>query len=459
MVGTDVTATEVPARGGAPGFVRCLGRFDVTLLVMGGIIGSGIFMNPSVVARSLHTPFLILAAWGVGGLIALAGAFIWAELAARRPQVGGQYAYLRESLHPILGFLYGWVVLLIIVGGGMAASAITFASYFVDLTGTPISEKVLATLTLAGLTVLNCLGVRAAGTAQNLFMLLKVLAILALIACGLLFARGAPPRAPAVVPLTDSPGPLGPIAAFGAAMVPVLFAYGGWQTASFVAGEVRDPRRTLPQGLVLGTLAVVALYLAVNAACLRALGPAGLAGTHTPASDVMRAALGEPGARFIAAGIALSTVGFLSQAMLTTPRVYFAMADDGVFFRGLARLDPRSRVPVGAIALQGALAILVALSGRYEQILGYVIATDWIFFGLSACCVFVLRRRDRGADPAGARVPGHPWTTAGFVLASALVVAATIAEYPVNSLIGLAIMLAGVPVYFVWGARASTRPG
>ena len=459
MVGPDAPTSDVRPSEAASGFLRCLGRFDVTLLVMGGIIGSGIFMNPSVVARSLHTPLQILAVWVVGGLIALAGAFIYAELAARRPQVGGQYAYLRESFHPMLGFLYGWVLLLIVVGGGMAASAITFASYFVDLTGLPISERALATLTLAGLTVINCLGVRKAGTAQNLFMILKVLAIVALIGCGLLLAPGAVPSTPAAVEPLDRPGPFGLIAAFGAAMVPVIFAYGGWQTASFVAGEVRDPRRTLPQGLVLGTLAVVALYVAVNAACIRVLGPAGLAATHTPASDVMRAALGEPGARFIAAGIALSTVGFLSQAMLTTPRVYFAMADDGLFFRAMARIHPKTRVPVAAIALQGAFAIVVTLSGRYEQILGYVIATDWIFFGLSACCLFVLRRRDRGAsEAAGARVPGHPWTTAAFVVASALVVAATIAKYPVNSLIGLAILMAGVPVYFVWRGKGATRP-
>ncbi|MGH7730781.1 MAG: APC family permease [Candidatus Eiseniibacteriota bacterium] len=442
-----------------PGFARCLGRFDVTLLVMGGIVGSGIFMNPSVVARSLDTPFLMLAAWGVGGLIALAGAFVYAELAARRPQVGGQYAYLRESFHPMLAFLYGWVLLLVVQTGGMAASAITFARYFVDLTGLPIAEGVLATLVLAALTAVNCLGVRAAGTAQNAFMILKVLAIVALVACGLLVAPAAAPtaaRAAAAAPT----GSLDFVAAFGAAMVPVLFAYGGWQTASFVAGEVRDPRRTLPLGLVLGVLGVVALYLAVNAVCIRVLGEAGLAATRTPASDVMRAALGAPGARLIAAGIALSTLGFLSQAMLTAPRVYYAMADDGLFFRGLARLHRRSRVPVAAIALQGALAIVIALSGRYEQILGYVVSADWIFFGLSASCLFVLRRRDRDAEAspeAGYRVPGHPWTTAAFVVASVLVVAATFAKYPANSLIGLAILLAGVPVYLAWSARARAR--
>ena len=444
-----------------PALARRLGLFDVAMIVMGGIIGSGIFMNPSVVARLVHTPFLMLAAWTAGGLIALAGAFIYAELAARRPEVGGQYAYIREAYHPMLAFIYGWTLLLVVQTGGMAASAITFASYFLDLTHLPLADWAVALLALGGLTAINCLGVRAGGTAQNVFMVLKVLAIVSLIGCGLMVARVAAPAATATAGgLLDRPASLDLLTAFGTAMVPVLFAYGGWQTASFIAGEVRDPRRTLPRGLILGVLGVVALYLAVNWVCIRVLGPAGLAQTSTPASQVMRAALGEPGARLIAAGIALSTLGFLSQSMLTAPRVYYAMADDGLFFRGVARLHPRSRVPVVAIALQGALAAVIAVSGRYEQILNYVVSADWIFFGLSASCLLVLRRRDAreaATTAAGYAVPGHPWTTAAFIAVSALIVANTLYKYPANSLIGLAIMLAGVPVYYIWSRRRATR--
>jgi APA family basic amino acid/polyamine antiporter len=245
------------------------------------------------------------------------------------------------------------------------------------------------------------------------------------------------------------------LTALGAAMVPVLFAYGGWQTASFVTGELRDPQRTLPRALLIGVTGVVILYLAVNFVCLRTLGASGLAATTTPASAVMGVALGETGARLIAAGIAISALGFLSQGMLTAPRVYYAMADDGLFFQRVGWLHPRTRVPVVAIALQGLFAVVIALSGRYEQILNYVVSMDFIFFGLTAACVFVLRRRESRGNPAasGFRVPGHPVTTVLFIAASWLVVANTIYKYPENTAIGLGILLAGIPAYLFWQSR------
>jgi APA family basic amino acid/polyamine antiporter len=250
----------------------------------------------------------------------------------------------------------------------------------------------------------------------------------------------------------DAPRPLTTAFAFGAAMVPVLFAYGGWQTACFIAGEVREPRKNLPRGLLIGVAGVIALYLLVNFVCVRALGPRGLAGTDTPASEVMRMALGEKGATIIAIGITISTLGFLSQSILTAPRVYFAMAEDGLFFKSVAWLHPQTRVPVVAIALQGALAIIIALSGRYGQILNYVVSVDFIFFGLTAACIFVFRRRAK-AENAGYRMPGHPVTTALFVAACWIVVINTVIKYPANTVIGLLIMLAGIPVYFFWRWR------
>ncbi len=447
----DRTASAAPADGPAPALARRLGPFDATMLVMGGIVGSGIFMNPYVVARQVHTPFLILAAWAAGGVIALAGAFIYAELAARRPAVGGQYAYIREAFHPSLAFLYGWGLLLVTQSGGMAAVAVTFARYALELTGAPLADGVVAAIALALLTAVNCLGVRTGSAVQSALMVLKIAAILALVVCGLFLAGAAAP-ARAAGGLLDRPPSFDLLTAFGAALVPVLFAYGGWQTASFVAGEVREPRRNLPRGLLFGVAGVVVLYVAVNAVCIRVLGTGGLAATTTPASDVMRAALGAPGARLIAAGIAVSTFGFLAQSMLTAPRVYYAMAADGLFLPALARVHPRTRVPVAAIALQGAWATVIALSGRYEQILSYVVAVDWIFFGLAASCLFVLRRRDceSGAEPPGFRTPGHPWTTAAFVAVSALVVANTIYKYPAESAKGLGILLAGLAVYAGW---------
>lgn len=449
-----------------PSLARRLGLFDATMIVMGGIIGSGIFMNPSVVARQVTTPFLILGVWVLGGLVALIAAFIWAELAALRPEVGGQYAYLREAYHPLIAFLYGWGLLLVIQTGGMAAVAVTFARYFLELTNLRMADKAVAAMALAALTVINCLGVRAGSSVQSLLMVLKILAILGLIACGLWFIgpqRGNEPAATAGLAGSDSFLSFGLLTTIGAAMVPVLFAYGGWQTSTFVAGEIREPQRNLPRALIIGVIGVVILYLGVNFVCLRALGVSGLANTTTPASDVMRLALGETGARLIAAGIAISTLGFLSQGMLTAPRVYFAMADDRLFFRSVAKLNPKTQVPVVAIVLQGVLAIVIALWGKYEQILNYVVSVDFIFFGATAACIFVFRRRARRSAikttedaRSFARVPGHPLTTGLFVAVCWLVVINTVYKFPENTLIGLAILLAGIPAFYFWRARNKT---
>jgi APA family basic amino acid/polyamine antiporter len=238
-------------------------------------------------------------------------------------------------------------------------------------------------------------------------------------------------------------------------MVPVLFAYGGWQTASFVSGEMRNPRRDLPRGLLIGVVAVIVLYITVTYVCLRALGVDGLAATSTPASEVMRAALGDRGARLIALGIAVSTVGFLSQSILTAPRVYYAMALDGVFFRAVGKLDARTRVPVIAIVLQGVWAAVIALTGRYDQILNYVVSIDVLFFGLTGASLLIFRARGRRAhaeseNEAMVRVPWHPVTTIVFVLACWAVSATTIIQYPRNAGIGVGILLAGVVVYQLW---------
>jgi len=480
----------------APALARRLGLFDATMIVMGGIIGSGIFMNPSVVVRHVTTPFLILFVWALGGLIALAAAFIWAELAALRPEVGGQYAYLREAYHPLIAFLYGWGLLLVIQTGGMAAVAVTFARYFLELVHVPLSDAMVAVLALASLTVINCLGVRAGSTVQSLLMVLKIIAILALIVCGLYLLA---PDSSTHGGISSGTGGMGVVlsrptfnflSSIGAAMVPVLFAYGGWQTASFVSGEIREPRKNLPRALLIGVSGVVLLYLAVNFVCVYALGVSGLANTTTPASEVMRLALGPTGARAIAAGIAISTLGFLSQGMLTAPRVYFAMAEDGLFFQSVGKLHPKTKVPMLAIALQGAMAIAITLWGKYEQILNYVVSVDFIFFGATALCIFVFRRRaearplGRGSSLAEARplgrdsgptessnafpngrasapgnasritsVPGHPLTTALFVAICWLVVINTVYRYPGNTLIGLGILLAGVPAFYFWRWR------
>ena len=428
-----------------PHLVRRLGPFDVTMLVMGGIIGSGIFVNPAEVARHVGTPALIVGLWLFGGLVAMAGAFVYAELAARRPEVGGQYAYLRDAWGPMPAFLYGWSLLLVIQSGGMAAVAITFARYLLDIVDLGLPDWSVAVGALALLTAINCLGVRAGGTVQSVLMVLKIGAIGMLVLCGLLLAPAAAPS------VRTAPETLTGLGAIGAALTPVMFSYGGWQTASFVAAEMRDPRRDLARGLVFGVLGVVTLYALVALACVIVLGPDGLAASPTPASDVMRRALGPSGATLIALGIAISALGFLSQGMLTTPRVYFAMAEDRLFFSGLAKVSGATHVPLRAILLQGAAACLIAVTGSYGQILSYVVSVDFIWFGLTGAALFVYRRRQR--ESSGFRAPGHPWTTGFFVAACALTVAGTIWNHPINSLIGFAILLTGVPVCLLWLKR------
>jgi len=430
-----------------------LGLFDATMIVMGGIVGAGIFANPSEVAHRVHTPFLILGVWVLGGFIAMCGAFIWAELATRLPGTGGQYLYLREAYHPSVAFVYGWGLLLVTQTGGMAAVAVIFSSYFRALTGVAWNGSAIAAMVLLALTGINCLGARAGSNVQSALMLLKIGAIAALVVIGFAAGGGSLKSGP----LLAQPVSLGLLKSVGAAMVPIAFAYGGWQTATFVAGEMRNARRDLSRGLLIGVGAVVALYLAVNLACLRVLGPVGLDATTTPASDVMRVAFGERGAQWIAAGIAISTLGFLSQSMLTGPRVYYAMARDGLFFESVGKLSPRSRAPVVAIVLQGLAAIVIACSGTYGEILNFAITVDFIFFGVTAASLFVLRRRQIGSDTAIYRAPGHPFTTILFVLSCVGIVGSAIIASPANSAIALCIMLAALPVYYFWARFKRAR--
>ena len=457
-----------PPQLSKPDLERQIGLFDATMIVMGGIIGAGIFMNPYVVAQRLHSSALILCVWVVGGIVAILGAFIYAELGDRLPEVGGQYVYLRDAYHPAVGFLYGWVLLLVIQTGGMAAVTVTFARYFQELTNLPLSEHWISFTTLAILTIINCLGVKPGSRVQSIFMILKILAISCLIGAGLFFVQKPQPL---LHPFLDRPVSFDLLTAIGAALVPVLFSYGGWQTTNFIASEIKDPRKNLGRALIIGVLGVVTLYLFVNLVCVRTLGAAALANTTAPASAVMRIIAGERGAQLIAIGIAVSAVGFLSQSILTGPRVYFAMADDGLFFRGVAYITQRTKVPAVAIILQSIWTGVVVLTGKYEQILNYVISMDFLFIGLSATTLFVFRRREPDAEKSAAkipvhtaaqpnspgfRVPGHPVTTIVFVSTCWLVVANTIYKYPRDTSIGILILFLGLPVYLYWRRRQRT---
>ena len=434
---------------------RRLGAFDAGLIVMGGIIGTGIFRNPSVVAKSVHEGWAIMAVWIAGGVVALLGAFLFAELAARRPHDGGLYAYMRDAFHPLVAFMYGFTLLVVSQSGGMAAAALTFAGYFYPLTGWHVDQQLLATAVLAIFTIVNCLGVREGSTTQNVFMLLKIAAIGGLIAIGFLAHPSA--AAAAAAPAAASSNALW--GAMAVSMIAVLFAYSGWQTSSFMTGELKEPRRTLPLGMLWGVGGVIALYVLVNIVCLRVLGPSGLMRTDAPASDVLQAFMGSAGAKSIAALISLSTLGFLSNQILTSPRVYHAMAEDGLFFRQIAWLHPKTRVPVIAIALQGAFAIAVTYFKSYGDILNYVIGIDYVFFALSAVALFVFRARDRraGAPNAGFNVPLHPFTTALFLLIALAVLLTTYVSSPQVAKWSLGALAIAVPIYYLFLARPARR--
>jgi basic amino acid/polyamine antiporter, APA family len=422
--------------------------YDVALIVIGSVIGSGIFRTPSVVAQRVHSPGLMLAGWVLGGIVALFGVFVLGELGARRPSDCGAYAYLRDAFHPVVAFAYGWTGLLAAFSGGIAAAAVLFAGYFLSLTGLTIAPALPATIALAALALVNALGVRHGGNTQNGLTALKVALLIGLIAVGFL-AHPVVRREPIALPNST----LATLGALSVAMIPILFSYNGGQVANFMAAETKGAALALPLGLWVGMAAVALLYLLVNAVCVRVLGINALADTAVPVSAVLSAATGSAGARVTSVAVAISTLGFISNRMLTVPRLYHAMAQDGLFFRQVARIDPRTRVPVIAVALQAVVAMLIALSGSYEHILNYVVFTVYVFNGLLAVALFVIRAQDRRLDVTDGgrfRVPWHPVSTSLYMLASWGVAIATSLAYPRDTMVGLAILLSAAPVYFLW---------
>ncbi|MGE0440249.1 MAG: APC family permease [Gemmatimonadales bacterium] len=433
-------------------YARRLGLFSGTMAVIGGIIGSGIFLNPPIVAQRVGTAGLTMGVWALGAVVAIAGAFIFAELGQRMPAAGGQYAYLRAAFGPLAGFLDAWGLLLIIATGAIAAVAFTFASYLVALLGLPTAAiRPLAVGAVAVLTLINVVGVTWGAWVQNVFTVLKLAAIAGLVGVALL---GSTP--PAVAAAAEVAAPANLWLAIAAALVPVLFSYGGWQQTNNIAEEFVAPKRDLPRAIILGVLIVVTAYLLTNAAYLRALGPAGLAASSAPAAETMSAFLGAAGSRFISAGIVASTFGFLGLTILSAPRVYQAMSRDGLFFDWFARLHPRYRTPVGALLFQGVWATALLLTNAYGQLLDYVVFADWIFFGSTGLALIVLRRRE--PETAGFRCPAFPLTVTLFVGAAAYVVVGSVWSNPGNAVRGALLLALGVPVY-LWRSRVAARAG
>ena len=434
--------------------VRKLGPFDATMIVVSGIIGSGIFINPYVVAREVDTPFLILAVWGLGGAIALCGAFVFAELGTVVPRAGGQYAFFREAFHPLVGFLHGWALLWIIQSGATAAVAVACGQYVVRLGGlSPGLAVPIAVALMAALAVFHSAGIRPGAVLVNVITIGKTLAIAALV-IGAFAVGGHGVAGGPLVPARLHGAGL--VSALFAGLVPAMFAYGGWQNANFIVEEMREPERHLPRAILVGVSIVVAVYVGANVAYVHVLGSQGLAATTTPAAELATAVLGPRGADVLSALVIVSTFGFLNLALMTAPRVYFAMARDGLFFERVARISPRTHVPVAAIVVQAVLASAFALSNTYAQLLGYAVFADWIFFSLAGVALIVLRSR-RPDAPRPFRTPGYPVVPALFALAGFGIVANTFVADPRDAIIGTAIIAIGVPVYLWWHASAARR--
>jgi basic amino acid/polyamine antiporter, APA family len=435
----------------SPGFVRRLTLFDATMIVVSGIIGSGIFINPYVVAQKVGTPFLILAVWIAGGVIALFGAFVFAELSTVVPRVGGQYAFFREAFHPLAAFLHGWALLLIVQSGATAAVAVAFAQYVDRLVKLPENASPwLAAAILLAVAGFHALGIKPGAVLINVITFTKTLALAALIVDAFLLTRGSgvtfEPLAPRDL------GGLSLLSAFFAGLVPAMFAYGGWQNLNYVAEEVREPQRNLPRAILIGVFCVIAIYVSANVAYVHVLGAPALAATQTPAADVAARLFGETGAKVISLLVVVSTFGFMNLSLLSAPRVYYAMAADGLFFRSLARLSPRFHAPTAAILLQGALAAFYALTKSYDRLLSYAVFADWIFFAFTGLALLVFRRK-LPAAPRPFPTPGYPWIPILFSLAGVGIVVNIFFTDTMNALMGVAIFALGVPVYFAWRGR------
>jgi len=452
---------------GAGELERRLTTRDATLLTIGSIVGTGIFLTTADMARRLPHAGWILAVWLAGGLLSLAGALTYGELGALFPRAGGIYHYLKEAYGPLPGFLYGWTGFLVIMSGGNAAIAVGFGTYlgaFVPFFGV---DHVLLTLpvgawtwTLNGaqlaaagavvaLTAINARGLAAGAGAQNALTWLKAAAIGALVLAGFLLPAKVDPEWTA--PFPGGAGSL--LVLLGVAGVSALWTYDGWYGATFSAGEMRDPGRSLPRGLIYGTVAVTLVYLAINVVYARALSPAGMAASARIGEDAAAALAGTFASKWVAAAILVSALGCLASTLLYSSRLYAPMAADGVFFRAVAKIDPVHRVPVRSLWLQAAWTVLLTVSGTYEQLYTYVVFAALLFHVATAGAVFVLRRKLPHAERPY-RVWGYPWTPLAFIAASLLLIGNTLVSSPAESLAGLVLVAAGLPAFWLWRRRA-----
>jgi basic amino acid/polyamine antiporter, APA family len=428
---------------------RKLNVVDGTALLVGTVIGSGIFVVPSLIAQRVPEPGLALAIWFFSGLLVLCGALTLAELGTMLPQSGGLYVYMREAYGPFLAFLYGWTIMMVVIPGSLAALTSAFLLYlqhFVPLTlGV---EKALGIVLLFGLALVNARGAKQGASVQNVFTFLKVTGLVSLVALALITQQGTTDHFLPVSPERFTPAVF---AGVGVAMVSTLFAYDGWHFVGFVAGEMRDPHRTVPRSIFLGVAIVITAYVTANLAYIFVLGQTRIAASERVAADAMSSMIGPVGASLITLAILCSTFGAISANVLAGPRVFFAMARDGAFFRPLATVHPRYETPANAIWSLTVWAAALTLTGGYEHLITMSQFVNWIFFTMVVLSVVVLRRKHpEWSRPY--RVLGYPFTVAVFVVVSMAFVVNTLVESAPSALMGLTLLLIGVPVY-LWSRR------
>lgn len=429
---------------------RTLGTTDLTLLVIGNVIGSGIFIVPSVVLRQSGGSVTVASiVWLIGGVLSLLGALSYGELASMDRKSGGLYAFIRDGFGPFPAFLYGWTLFFVIGAGTIATLAVAASNYlgqFSELSA--MMKKAVSVGLIVVMAVINVLGTRGSASVQNVATAIKVGAILVMSA--LLFLLGDAASAATGPAATSAVS----IAGVGLAMISVLWAYEGWQYVTFADAEALNPQRTLPRAIAVGTVALILIYLIANFAYLAALGPGGVMASERVAAEATAAVLGPGAGRLIAAAIILSMYSAAHATVITAPRVYFAMANEGLFFRKLAEVHPRYGTPAVAIIASCTLAALLAVTGTFEQLLTYVVFVGWIFYALGAAAVIALRkRRPEAARPF--RVPGYPLTPVLFILAAAAIVGNTIISQPGRAAVGIGMVLLGAPAYLLWRRGAS----
>jgi APA family basic amino acid/polyamine antiporter len=461
----------------APGLIKGLGLLDATTLVMGSMIGSGIFIVSADIARQVNSPGLLIAVWLVASALTVTAALSYGELAAMMPQAGGQYVYLREAFGPLFGFLYGWTLFLVIQTGTVAAVAVAFAKftavffpalvwssqegYLIRLGGFGINEQqVLAIAVLLLLTWVNTRGIRTGATVQNIFTIAKTGALLGLIGFGVLAARNPEALASNFINFWRGAGwNFEAVRLVGVAMVGALFSADAWNNVTFAAGEVRNPRRDVPLALGLGTGIICALYIATNLVYLKLLP---LTAIQTAPEDRVATAaagviFGPAAVQLMAAAVMISTFGCINGMLLAGARVYYAMALDGLFFRRVAQVHPRFHTPAVSLVVQGAWASLLTVSGTYSDLLDYVIFAVLLFYMLTIAGIFVLRHKRPHAERPY-RAAGYPWIPAIYIVAAGLIEVLLLLYKPRYTWPGLIIVLLGVPVYFLWKRRADAQP-